>query len=91
MASYNPHETLDKGFALRAEIRDVIVDWDDPAAVSAYTRKVVADDPEGAAAAIFAMVVEASADDETSLNVSWLFEEWKRAKRDELERRRRGD
>ena len=88
MAAEELHDALDRGFATHATVRDAAIDPDAPEVLLAYARQVVDDDPEGAACAIFATVVEMSDSDAETANLAWLFEEWKRRKRDEVERRR---
>jgi len=88
MAAEELHEALDRGFATRATVRDAAMDADEPEDLLAYARQVVDEDPDGAACAIFAMVVEdRSSDADGTANLAWLFEEWKRSKRDEMKRR----
>lgn len=89
MAAEELHDALDRGFATHATVHDAAVDLDAaPEALLAYARQVVDDAPESAACAIFATVVEMSEHDAETADLAWLFEEWKRRKRDEVERRR---
>jgi hypothetical protein len=77
------HAVVDYGFAFRADVHDCARDLDDPELVLAYIRKVVADDPEGAVCALFAGVVEKSGGGEAeTANLAWLYDEWKRRRRD---------
>jgi hypothetical protein len=81
----DPHAALDRGFATLARVGGAGGRPLEPDVVLAHAARDVANNPDDAAAAIFAAVVESSEGEAEAADLSWLYDEWKRRKRDEID------
>jgi hypothetical protein len=81
----DPHAALDRGFATLARVGGAGGRPLEPDVVLAHAHEIVANNPDDAAAAIFAAV--SSEGEAEAADLSWLYDEWKRRKRDEIDRR----
>jgi hypothetical protein len=74
MADNPLSDALDTGFKL---VMDLAGEWHvaDAADVLSKAEEIVAENPRGAACAIFAYTAESS----ENINLKWLFSEWQRA------------